>query len=148
MNALPETVDVLIVGGGSAGCVMAHRLSADPRRRVLLVEAGIDTPPGRVPAEILDSYPMPLFHGDTYIWPGLDAAVTRDSRGRMRRRAYEQGRVMGGSSSINVQAANRGLPRDYEAWAALGAEGGLGRRAAVFPQARDRPRLRRSAARP
>ncbi len=102
---------------------MAHRLSADPRRRVLLVEAGIDTPPGRVPAEILDSYPMPLFHGDTYIWPGLDAAVTRDSRGRMRRRAYEQGRVMGGSSSINVQAANRGLPRDYEAWAALGAEG-------------------------
>ncbi len=123
MNALPETVDVLIVGGGSAGCVMAHRLSADPRRRVLLVEAGIDTPPGRVPAEILDSYPMPLFHGDTYIWPGLDAAVTRDSRGRMRRRAYEQGRVMGGSSSINVQAANRGLPRDYEAWAALGAEG-------------------------
>ncbi len=70
MNALPKTVDVLIVGGGSAGCVMAHRLSADPRRRVLLVEAGIDTPPGRVPAEILDSYPMPLFHGDTYIWPG------------------------------------------------------------------------------
>ncbi len=123
MNALPEAVDVLIVGGGSAGCVMANRLSADPRRRVLLVEAGIDTPPGRVPPEILDSYPMPLFHGDTYIWPGLDAAVTRDSRGRVRRRAYEQGRVMGGSSSINVQAANRGLPRDYDAWAALGAEG-------------------------
>ncbi|ACL59651.1 GMC family oxidoreductase [Methylobacterium nodulans] len=123
MSDLPSAVDVLIVGGGSAGCVMANRLSADPGRRVLLVEAGQDTPPGQVPAEILDSYPMPLFFGDTYIWPGLDAAVTRGADGRVRRRAYEQGRVMGGSSSINVQAANRGLPRDYDAWAAAGAAG-------------------------
>ena len=123
MGETPESVDVLIVGGGSAGCVLANRLSADPGRRVLLVEAGIDTPPGHVPREILDSYPMPLFYGDRYTWPGLDAAVTRDGRGRVRRRAYEQGRVMGGSSSINVQAANRGLPRDYDAWADLGAAG-------------------------
>ena len=119
----PPDCDVLVVGGGSAGCVMANRLSADAGRRVLLVEAGADTPPGRVPPEILDSYPMPLFHGDRYVWPGLDAAVTTDRSGRQRRRAYEQGRVMGGSSSINVQSANRGLPRDYDAWAALGATG-------------------------
>ena len=123
MPTIPDVADVLIVGGGSAGCVLANRLSADPHRRVLLVEAGIDTPPGKVPPEILDSYPMPLFHGDTYVWSGLDAAVTYDARGRLRRRAYEQGRVMGGSSSINVQAANRGLPRDYDAWAELGATG-------------------------
>ena len=123
MSELPHEVDVLVVGGGSAGCVLAKRLSADPNRRVLLVEAGCDTPPGQVPAEILDSYPMPLFFGDTYIWPGLDAAVARGADGRIRRRAYEQGRVMGGSSSINVQAANRGLPRDYDAWAAAGARG-------------------------
>ena len=102
---------------------MANRLSADPGRRVLLAEAGVDTPPGRVPPEILDSYPMPLFHGDRYVWPGLDATVTTDAAGRQRRRAYEQGRVMGGSSSVNVQSANRGLPRDYDAWAALGATG-------------------------
>ena len=114
---------MLIVGGGSAGCVVANRLSADPGRRVLLVEAGVDTPPGRVPPEILDSYPMPLFHGDRYVWPGLDAVVTMDAAGCQRRRAYEQGRVMGGSSSVNVQSANRGLPRDDDAWAALGATG-------------------------
>lgn len=114
---------MLIVGGGSAGCVLAHRLSADPVRRVLLVEAGSDTPPGAVPDAIRDSYPMPLFHGDTYVWPGLDAAVTTGSNGRVRRRAYEQGRVMGGSSSVNVQSANRGLPRDYDAWADAGCTG-------------------------
>jgi 5-(hydroxymethyl)furfural/furfural oxidase len=123
MQNLPDSVDVLIVGGGSAGCVLANRLSADPGRRVLLVEAGIDTPPGAVPEAIRDSYPMPLFHGDTYIWPGLDAAVTRGPNGQARRRPYEQGRVMGGSSSINVQSANRGLPRDYDAWAEAGCRG-------------------------
>ncbi|MES2251235.1 MAG: GMC oxidoreductase [Pseudomonadota bacterium] len=115
--------DYVIVGGGSAGCVMAHRLSADPTVRVLLIEAGIDTPPGGVPEAILDSYPMGLFHGDRYIWPGLRVKVTEGRDGQANVRAYEQGRVMGGSSSINVQAANRGLPRDYDEWAALGASG-------------------------
>ncbi|TXC79532.1 GMC family oxidoreductase [Paraburkholderia azotifigens] len=114
-----ERFDYVIVGGGSAGCVLAHRLSAVPSLRVALIEAGRDTPPGAVPGEILDSYPMPVFCGDTYIWPELKARATRGAALRV----YEQGKVMGGGSSINVQSANRGLPRDYDEWAANGATG-------------------------
>lgn len=111
--------DYVIVGGGSAGCVLAHRLSSDPGLRVALFEAGADTLPGAVPQEILDSYPMPVFCGDRYIWPALKARASVNSPLKV----YEQGRVMGGGSSINVQAANRGLPRDYDDWAAQGAAG-------------------------
>ena len=119
MQAAHERFDYVIIGGGSAGCVLANRLSADPALRVALVEAGPDTPPGAVPAEIRDSYPMPVFCGERFIWPQLKARATAAAQLKV----YEQGRVMGGGSSINVQAANRGLPRDYDDWAASGAAG-------------------------
>ena len=83
----------------------------------------MDTPPDATPPEIFDSYPMPLFFGDKYIWPGLSAGAGRNGDGKPIVRAYEQARVMGGGSSINVQSANRGLPRDYDEWRDLGARG-------------------------
>jgi 5-(hydroxymethyl)furfural/furfural oxidase len=119
MQSAAQQFDYVIVGGGSAGCVLAHRLSTNPAVRVALLEAGADTPPGAVPDEILDSYPMPVFCGDRYIWPNLKARAAEHAPAKV----YEQGRVMGGGSSINVQAANRGLPRDYDEWATLGADG-------------------------
>jgi 5-(hydroxymethyl)furfural/furfural oxidase len=119
LQTTDDRFDYIIVGGGSAGCVLANRLSADPAVRVALVEAGADTPPSAVPKEILDSYPLPVFCGDRYIWPALKAKATATSPLKV----YEQGKVMGGGSSINVQAANRGLPRDYDDWAAQGAAG-------------------------
>ncbi|MGO8911922.1 MAG: GMC family oxidoreductase [Bradyrhizobium sp.] len=121
MNEL--AFDDVVVGGGSAGCVVASRLSANGARRVLLIEAGRDTVPGAEPAEVLDSYPMPLFFGDRYIWPGLTASAGRVGNAAAVSRAYEQARVMGGGSSVNVQSANRGLPRDYDEWRDLGADG-------------------------
>src|SRR5689334_3749323 len=65
-----ESFDYIIVGGGSAGCVMANRLSARSANRVLLFEAGRDTPPGREPADVLDTYPSSYYNKD-YMWPAL-----------------------------------------------------------------------------
>src|SRR5262245_66407769 len=68
--------DYVIVGGGSAGCVLANRLSADGASRVALVEAGRDTPPGRVEPEILDSYPRIAYFNPRNIWADLRVSLT------------------------------------------------------------------------
>jgi len=123
-GSTPE-FDVVILGGGSAGCVLAARLTEDAGRRVLLVEAGPDVRPGAVPAAISSPYPGRAYFNPTYTWPGLRATMgTTPSNSAQRTvRPYEQARLVGGGSSINGIGANRGAPSDYDEWAALGADG-------------------------
>ncbi|MDG2285490.1 MAG: GMC family oxidoreductase N-terminal domain-containing protein, partial [Alphaproteobacteria bacterium] len=120
--------DYIIVGGGSAGSVLANRLSARGSNQVLVCEAGEDTPPGKVPSEILDSYPGTAYLNDRFIWSELKVTTEVISHNdqdapKPPLRKYEQARVLGGGSSINGQMANRGAPTDYDEWESRGAEG-------------------------
>ncbi|MGE4410665.1 MAG: GMC family oxidoreductase [Sphingobium sp.] len=107
--------DYVIVGGGSAGCVLANRLSANPAVRVLLVEAGgwDWSPHIHVPALLLTGV-------DKFNWqyPGK-ADPTRGGAQDI----WPAGKVIGGGSSINGMMYVRGNPRDFDHWAELGCEG-------------------------
>jgi 5-(hydroxymethyl)furfural/furfural oxidase len=120
--------DYIIVGGGSAGSVMANRLSARSANQVLLCEAGRDTPHGNVPPEISDSYPGVAYFDPRFHWTDLRVHTgivshNNPTEERPPLRKYEQARVLGGGSSINGQLANRGAPTDYDEWEARGAAG-------------------------
>lgn len=118
--------DYLVVGAGSAGCVMASRLSEDPNTRVCLVEAGPDWEPGAEPETVRDLYPM-SFHERRFLWPDTFASMKVPRPGVAtsvaHEQMFEQGRLMGGGSSLMGMFALRGLPGDYDEWQDAGAAG-------------------------
>ncbi len=109
--------DYVIVGAGSAGCVLANRLSADPASRVLLLEAGGRdwNPYIHIPAGF-----MKLLDHPRLTW-GFKAEADPGTNGRAI--PYPRGRVLGGSSSINGLIYIRGQPEDFDHWAQLGNRG-------------------------
>jgi choline dehydrogenase len=111
------THDFIVVGGGTAGCVLANRLSADSRHRVLLLEAG--------PRDNYLWIHIPIGYGKTMFHPVYNWGFQTDPDPNMngRRIYWPRGRGLGGSSSINGLIYIRGQPGDYDHWAALGNRG-------------------------
>lgn len=117
--------DYIIVGGGSAGAVLASRLSQNGTKQVALFEAGPDTPPDEVPEVIADSYPGLSYFDPKYHWTDLRVynRSPKQNSQIVKTAKLEQAKVMGGGSSINGQFAVRGLPHDYDEWESLGLPG-------------------------
>ena len=116
---MAEQFDVVVVGGGSAGAVIAARLSEDPSVRVALLEAGGPPPPEEL---------MPAAVASLQLNPETDWMLTGDAGGAGRglaggRMMVPRGRMLGGSSGINYMAYVRGHPGDFDAWADGGAPG-------------------------
>ncbi|MGB6451763.1 MAG: FAD-dependent oxidoreductase [Steroidobacteraceae bacterium] len=122
-----ESYDYIVVGAGTAGCVLANRLSADPGNRVLLLEAGGDDRPLHNLKQFRSNLMvhMPIGFGRTLNDPNVnwlyETEVDEGSGGR--RHKWPKGKVLGGSSSINGLLYIRGQAADYDGWQQLGCEG-------------------------
>ena len=109
--------DYLIIGGGTAGCILAARLSENPAHTVTLLEAG---PPDRDPWLHIPAGYARLFASKRYDWHH-----TTEPEAELGGRSvpWPRGRVLGGSGSVNGMAYFRGAPQDYDRWAQAGARG-------------------------
>ncbi|MEO1192816.1 MAG: choline dehydrogenase [Pseudomonadota bacterium] len=112
-----KDVDYVIVGAGSAGCVLANRLSADPSATVLVLEAG--------GSDLHPWVQMPIGYGKAFYHRGINWCYqTEPDPGTAGRRSYwPRGKVLGGSSAINAMVFVRGQAADYDGWAARGNPG-------------------------
>jgi choline dehydrogenase-like flavoprotein len=117
MKRLPGEFDFIIVGAGTAGCILANRLSADSTCRVLLLEAG-----GR---DNWIWYHIPVGYLFTIGDPRSDWMFRTESEPGLNGRslAYPRGKVIGGSSAINAMICMRGQAADYDRWRSLGCDG-------------------------
>ena len=121
--------DFVIVGGGSAGCALANRLSADPSNRVLVLEAGRPDWSWDVFIHMPAALAFPI--GSRFYDWRYESEPEPHMNGR--RVFHARGKVLGGSSSINGMIFQRGNPMDYERWASGDGHGDVGLRTTACP---------------